>query len=172
MAPLAVAFAAACGGFLAWNWPPAKIFMGDVGSGYLGYAIAVLALAAARENSVALLVWLILGAVFFVDATVTLLRRLARRERVYEAHRSHAYQWLARRWQSHRRVTVAVLLVNFFWLLPCALVAVRHPVWAGWMVVLAIVPVTVAALLAGAGRAEGNCQTTSSASASRSNTNR
>jgi len=58
--------------FLWWNWPPAKIFMGDVGSGYLGYTIAVTALAAGRASPVALLAWLILGGVFFVDATITL----------------------------------------------------------------------------------------------------
>lgn len=81
-------FAAACGGFLLWNWPPAKIFLGDVGSGYLGYVIAVLALAAARTSPVALWVWLILGGAFFVDATITLMRRTLRGERVYEAHRN------------------------------------------------------------------------------------
>ena len=70
--------------------------MGEVGSGYLGCVIAVLALAATREDPVSLRIWLILGGVFFGDATVTLLRCLLRGERVYEAHRSHAYQWLAR----------------------------------------------------------------------------
>src|SRR5947207_2584935 len=89
-----------------------RIFMGDVGSGYLGYVIAAPALAATRENPVALWAWLILGGVFFVDATVILLRRVARGERVYQAHRSHAYQWLARRWGSHGQVTCAVLIVN------------------------------------------------------------
>ena len=49
----ALVFAAACGGFLLGNWPPAEIFMGDVGSGYLGYVIVVLAIAAMRDNSVA-----------------------------------------------------------------------------------------------------------------------
>ena len=60
------------------------------------------------------------GRVFFVDSAVTLLRRLARRERFYEAHRSHAYQWLARRWNSHLRVTLACLLLNLLWLAPWA----------------------------------------------------
>ena len=63
---------------MLWNWPPAKIFIGDVGSGYLGYVIVALAVAAMRDNSVALWVWLILGGVFFVDATVTLLRHSER----------------------------------------------------------------------------------------------
>jgi Fuc2NAc and GlcNAc transferase len=149
-----VVFGAACGGFLLWNWPPARIFMGDVGSGYLGFVIAVLAIMATRDNPVALFVWLIAGAVFFVDATVTLVRRFVRGERVYEAHRSHAYQWLSRRWGTHLRVVLAVLLVNVGWLLPCAWVAARHPSIAAWMVLVALGPVLIAAVMAGAGLKE------------------
>lgn len=139
-------------GFLVWNWPPAKIFMGDAGSGYLGYAIAVLALAAARENHAAPLVWLILGGVFFVDATVTLARRLSRLERIYEAHHDHAYQRLARRWRSHRRVTVLIMLVNLTWLFPCAVIAALYPQAAAWILMVALAPIVVAAIVAGAGR--------------------
>src|SRR6185312_3312887 len=106
VAAAALALGASWFGFLLWNWPPARIFMGDVGSGYLGYALGVLMLACARRNWSALWMWLMLGGAFFVDATVTLVRRAVRGERVYQAHRSHAYQWLSRRWRSHRRVTV------------------------------------------------------------------
>lgn len=144
----------ACLGFLAWNWPPARIFMGDVGSGYLGYAIAVLALAAGRQSPVSLWGWLILGGTFFVDATVALIRRAARRERVFEAHRIHAYQWLARRWGSHRRVTLTVMILNVVWLLPCALFATWHPEKAVVTVAVAFVPLVVLALAAGSGRPE------------------
>jgi Fuc2NAc and GlcNAc transferase len=145
-------FGAVCCGFLAWNWPPAKIFMGDVGSGYVGYVVVVLAVAAARENPVALLVWLILGGVFFCDATVTLVRRLTRGERVYEAHRTHAYQWLARRWVSHRSVTIAVSMVNLAWLFPCAWLATVYPGHAAWIVIVALAPPALLAFVAGAGR--------------------
>jgi Fuc2NAc and GlcNAc transferase len=151
---VALVFGAACAGFLVWNWPKAKIFMGDVGSGYIGYFLVVLALAGARGSPVALFVCLILGGIFFVDATLTLLRRLARRERVQQAHRSHAYQWLARRWHSHKRVTLAVALINVVWLLPCALLAGKRPGFAVWLTMAALVPVVVAAFAAGAGRAE------------------
>ncbi len=123
-----------------------------MGSGFLGYLMGVLAIAAARENAVALLVWLILGGVFFSDATVTLVRRSLRGERVHEAHRTHAYQWLARRWGSHRTVTGAVLIVNLVWLLPCAAVASFYPRFAMWMVVIALAPIALLALIAGAGR--------------------
>jgi glycosyltransferase WbpL len=151
---IGMVLAAACGGFLVWNWPPAKIFMGDVGSGYLGYVVAVLALAATRENLVALWVWLILGGAFFVDATVTLVRRAVRGERIYGAHRCHAYQWLARRWGSHRRVTVAVMMLNLIWLLPCAFLVTLHPDHAVAIVVVALAPLVALAFAAGAGRRE------------------
>jgi Fuc2NAc and GlcNAc transferase len=145
---------AACCGFLCWNWPPARIFMGDVGSGFLGFVLAVLALAAARDNATASAAWLLLGGVFFVDASVTLLRRLIRRERLDQAHRTHAYQWLTRRWNSHRRVTLAVLAVNVSWLLPAAALASRNPHLAVWIVLAAFLPLILIALWAGAGQPE------------------
>ena len=141
-------------GFLVWNWPPARIFMGDVGSGYLGYVIAVLALASAASSPSAVWVWLILGAVFFVDATVTLLRRVARGASPHEPHRTHAYQWLARRWRSHAKVTIAVGLVNVLWLLPCAILAAVRPARLAWMLALALTPLVALAVAAGAGRVE------------------
>jgi Fuc2NAc and GlcNAc transferase len=150
----AIVIAMTCLGFLIWNWPPARIFLGDVGSGYLGYVIAVLAIANARDNPTALLSWLILGGVFFCDATATLVRRLLRRDRVHEAHRSHAYQWLARRWRSHGRVTIATAVINLCWLLPCALFAARHPRFAAWTTGIAWAPVLLLVLFTGAGRAE------------------
>jgi Fuc2NAc and GlcNAc transferase len=152
--PVAVVFAAACAGFLVWNWPPAQIFMGDVGSGFMGYFIAVLALAFARDNPVALLVWVILGGLFFVDATVTLVRRMSRRESASQAHRSHAYQWLARRWNSHRRVTMLTIATNVFWILPCAWWASIAPASAGWILLLALLPIGIGTMWAGAGRRE------------------
>jgi len=103
---------------------------------------------------VAIWVWLILGGVFFVDATVTLVRRLRRGERVYQAHRAHAYQQLARYWGSHLRVTLGVLLVNVLWLLPCAAFAVRHPRHAALATLVALLPLVLLALIYGAGRAE------------------
>jgi Fuc2NAc and GlcNAc transferase len=154
VAVVALVVAAASGGFLLWNWPPARIFLGDVGSGYLGYLVAVLALSASRDNPAAPWVWLILGGAFFVDATVTLLRRFLRRERLHEAHRSHAYQNLARHWSSHAKVTVAVLGVNLIWLLPWALLAARRPRYAAAAVIVALAPLAILAIVCGAGRAE------------------
>jgi Fuc2NAc and GlcNAc transferase len=145
---------AACLGFLVWNWPPASIFMGDVGSGFVGYAIAVFAIESSRSGAVNIYAWLILGGVFLVDSTLTLFRRLLRGERVYQAHRTHGYQWMARRWGSHRRVTAAVVFVNVLWLLPCAALAVKSPSRAPWICALALAPLGAAALWSGSGRAE------------------
>lgn len=148
------ALAAAACGFLVWNWPPARIFMGDAGSGFLGFFIAVLALGAARSAPSAVFVWLALGGVFFVDATVTFVRRLLRGVRVYEAHREHAYQRLSRRWGSHVPVLRLTIAVTLFWLAPCAWYAAIHPQHAAAVSLLALAPLTVAVVAAGAGRPE------------------
>jgi len=154
VAAASLVFGAACLGFLAWNWPPARIFMGDVGSGYLGYVIAVLALAAMGHSPVALFAWLALGALFFVDATVTLARRLLRGERVHHAHRSHAYQWLSRRWGSHRAVTLGAIWFNLVVLLPVAGFCAAYPEFAAPVLGTTLVLTALLALLAGSGRAE------------------
>jgi len=99
-------------GFLVWNWPPAKIFMGDVGSAPLGFIIASLTLAGERNQGIPLLVWTILMGLFLVDATATLLRRILAGERWYEPHRSHAYQRAVQDGRSHLFVTSCALVVN------------------------------------------------------------
>jgi Fuc2NAc and GlcNAc transferase len=116
-----VLLAAAVAGFLFWNFPPARIFMGDAGSGFLGITLGVLSLQAAWTAPQLLWSWLILLGVFIVDATFTLLRRLLRGDKVYEAHRSHAYQYASRRVGWHLPVTIAVAGLNLIWLLPIAL---------------------------------------------------
>jgi Fuc2NAc and GlcNAc transferase len=102
---LGLALAGACVGFLWWNWPPAKIFMGDVGSTVLGLVFAVLVLAEVREG-LALDLALLPVAPFVLDATGTLIRRAWRRERLSQAHRSHLYQRLSRHWGGHLPVTL------------------------------------------------------------------
>jgi Fuc2NAc and GlcNAc transferase len=123
----AFALCAATLGFLRWNWPPAKIFMGDVGSAYLGYAIAVIGLAAGRGAPSAVPVWLALGGLFFADATITLFARLARGERIHLPHRDHGYQRLAVRWGAHRPVTLLFMAANLVLMLPAAVAACLRP---------------------------------------------
>lgn len=141
-------------GFLYWNFPPARIFMGDAGSGFLGVALGILALQAAWTMPELFWAWLILLGVFVVDATATLLHRLLRGERIYEAHRSHAYQFASRRLGSHLPVTLAVLGLNTLWLLPLAVL-----VTVGWLegvigMLIAYVPLLLLAKLFNAGAAE------------------
>jgi len=126
--PLALLFSASVAGFLVWNFPPARIFMGDAGSGFLGLVVAVLALWSSRENAHLFWSWLILGGCFMVDATTTLVRRVRRGERFNEAHRSHAYQYASRRHRSHKVVTLAVAAINVLWLLPLAVLVAMQKV--------------------------------------------
>ncbi len=120
LAMLSAVLAAVSLGFLAWNWPPAKIFMGDVGSGFLGFCFGALTAMTFAASALFIWVWLILLGAFLVDATVTLIRRVLRREPFYEAHRTHAYQYASRKLRSHLSVTLAVGVINLFWLLPMA----------------------------------------------------
>ncbi|MBS0373484.1 MAG: glycosyltransferase family 4 protein [Proteobacteria bacterium] len=155
------AVAAAAAGFLLWNWQPAKIFMGDVGSAYLGFLIGAFALSAAVEQHLPIWTWIVLGGAFFADATVTLAVRALRGERVYDAHRSHVYQRLARRWRSHALVVLAYTAVNVCWLLPWAVACVRRPQSGLAYSSCALAPLIVAAVLLGAGRREPGSVTSS-----------
>lgn len=149
---LLLLLAAACLGFLGWNWPPARIFMGDVGSGFLGFVLAALAIRTSVFSSMLpVACWLILPGVFLADATFTLLRRMARRERWYAAHRSHAYQQAAALYGSHRPVTLAVLAINLFWLLPLSVLCVILSGFDVPLVILAYLPLLALAVKFNAG---------------------
>ena len=148
----AVAIAASTFGFILYNWSPAKIFMGDVGSGFLGIVIGGLSLIAANQDPELLWVWIILLAVFVSDATVTLIRRLLRKQKPHVAHRSHAYQHLAIRLNSHAKVALLVLAVNIAWLLPIAFLVADKQLAGTTGVIIAYVPLLIAALAFGAGK--------------------
>ncbi len=116
----ALAVSAAAGGFLCFNLPPARIFLGDVGSVPLGFLMAVFLLWLEADGIAPLWLGLLIFAPFALDATVTLLRRLWRREAVWQAHRSHYYQRAALATGSQRRV----LLISYGLMMGCALSAV------------------------------------------------
>ena len=99
-------------GFLFWNWPRAKIFMGDVGSTLLGFTVAVLAIYHQNSHLLNLPVWLILTSVFWYDATLTLWRRFRNKEQLSQAHRKHAYQRLVQSGWSHQKTTLGALSIN------------------------------------------------------------
>jgi Fuc2NAc and GlcNAc transferase len=142
---------AASAGFLVVNWAPARIFLGDVGSGFLGFSIAALALWGMVEHKMPFWTWLILGGVFIADSAVTFFRRLFRGDNVSSAHRTHAYQRLAQRWSSHRRVAILTTAINCLWLFPLATLSTAKPIYAPLIAAIAVIPIGIATWISGAG---------------------
>jgi len=143
---------AATFGFLAWNFPPARIFMGDAGSGFLGIVLGAFALDAAHREPTWLWSWIILLAVFIADATITLLFRLRRGDRLYEAHRTHAYQHATQRFGSHLPVSLAVGVITLGWLLPWAVLVGSGRVSGATGTIIAYLPMVALVLYFRAGR--------------------
>jgi len=119
LAFLCAVLAAACYGFLLWNWHPAKIFMGDVGSITIGAFFATLIVIGITRYQFSLVSCGLLFAVFVGDTTLTLLRRVSRKEKFWLPHRSHYYQRLAVSGVSHSKTVVAAIIL----MLLCSLIA-------------------------------------------------
>jgi Fuc2NAc and GlcNAc transferase len=141
-------------GFLIWNFSPAKIFMGDVGSGFLGLMLGSLQIQAAWNNPNLFWAWLILLGMFVVDATVTLIRRILRGEKFYKAHRSHAYQYAACRFSSHKIVSLAFGVINIFLLLPVAMLVTLGKLDGVVGLLVTYIPLVMLALYFSAGMSE------------------
>lgn len=143
---------AACLAFLPFNFPKAKLFLGDTGSLFLGVLMAWILVVMMTSHPNGLWVFLTLFAMFWVDTTITLLQRLRRGKSIFEAHRDHAYQHLANeKWRSHSKATGVIMLVNILWLLPMAhgvLMSTMPMIWFG----LAIAPVIIYAVVLKAGK--------------------
>ena len=140
-------------GFLLWNFPKAKIFMGDACSGFLGLTLGILALIALKENLALFCAWIICLGVFVVDATYTLIKRVLNGHKMYDAHRSHSYQILSRKWGSHTPVTLTVAAINLFWLFPIAYMAVMQQwVYPELAVLTAYLPLILIAIKLRAGK--------------------
>ena len=139
-------------GFLLWNFPKAKIFMGDACSGFLGLTLGILALIALKENLALFCAWIICLGVFVVDATYTLIKRVLSGYKMYDAHRSHSYQILSRKWGNHTPVTLAVAAVNLLWLFPIAYITTTQ-LWAypEMAVLIAYLPLILIAIKLRAG---------------------
>ena len=99
-------------GFLIWNWQPAKIFMGDVGSTLLGFNFGILVIYEQNIDSVSIIVFLIISSLFWFDATLTLLRRFKNKEKLTEAHKKHAYQRVVQYGFSHQKTVLLAIVVN------------------------------------------------------------
>ncbi|MDR2878210.1 MAG: hypothetical protein LBV36_09290 [Chromatiales bacterium] len=146
-AALCAMIAAAAAGFLLWNFPPAQIFMGDSGAAVLGLLAALLSLMADKIGLFPLWVGVLVFSPFVFDATVTVLRRAARRAPVWQAHREHYYQRLVQTGWTHRRVT----LCAYGLMLICALVsvlAVRATPTGQWMLIGALALLFLSTIIA------------------------
>ncbi len=141
-------------GFLMLNFPPAKIFMGDVGSGFLGLVLGIFSLQAMQGSTHLFVCWLIIMGVFIVDASLTLAIRLLSRKNIMLAHSSHAYQHASRIYRSHAIVALTIAFINLVWLLPMALLvnSTKLPPLIG--VLLAYTPLVIAAYTLRAGKEE------------------
>lgn len=142
LATAAAALAVSALGFWCFNRPPARIFMGDVGSGSVG--LLVFAFSAMLWRVEPALLWpaLILSSAFVADASLTLLTRMWRGRRWYTAHREHLYQWLVRRGGTHARADIAYAGWNLLVAAPSAWLAWSHPPMA--------LPITIAVHLGAA----------------------
>ena len=150
--PVSAVLLAAGAGFLCWNWPPAKIFLGDVGSSFIGFVLGVLALISMHDGSLTVWTWFILLGVFVVDATLTLLVRLLRGDNWYEGHASHGYQNAARKYKSHAKVTIRVVVINCLWLAPLAWLSAHQPEYGALLCLIALSPLIFLAIRFKAGK--------------------
>lgn len=112
-------------GFLIWNWPKAKIFMGDVGSTQLGFALVVIGIHLHNNLELNFLYWIMLTSVFWFDATYTLFRRWRNKEKLSQAHKKHAYQRLVQAGYSHLKTDVYSIVLNLI-ILGITLLAFRY----------------------------------------------
>jgi len=149
--PLTLALIGAAAGFIVWNFPKANIFMGAAGSGFLGRSIGRMILQIAKANSHFFIAELCLLGIFIVDATTTLMRRLVAGKKVYEAHASHGYQILARKYGSHVPVTMMAIVVNLLWLFPIAFLIASAKIDGVVGLIIAWLPLLAVALKCGAG---------------------
>jgi Fuc2NAc and GlcNAc transferase len=135
--------AASALGFLAWNWAPARLFLGDAGSIPLGFLLAGLAGFGATQGFVSFAVWAVLLAAFIGDASWTLTARLLAGKRISQAHNQHGYQRLSRHWGSHQPVVLLLLALYVFWLFPIAWFLHTNPDKAAYLVILAYIPIAL-----------------------------
>jgi Fuc2NAc and GlcNAc transferase len=141
---LGLLVAAGSAGFLWWNYPPAKIFMGDVGSAFLGFTFAVLPVIAAQTHNRLAVAGVILVWPFVFDSAFTLLRRLSKGENIFQAHRSHLYQRLVQKGWTHGQVSSLYAVLAGIGVAQAA-IFVRWPAVGSWFIVV-LLPVLAGGL--------------------------
>ena len=132
-----------CLAFLLFNFPPASIFMGDAGSLFLGYIFGCLIVKTIVDNDINIWTWLILLGHFLTETTLATLLRIKLTRKWYKAHRSLAYQNLARILESHRKVTAGSIIFHLVWLFPLAFISASKPEMGLILFLLAIFPVVL-----------------------------
>lgn len=142
----------AVSGFLFWNFPRARIFMGDTGSCFLGLVIGMFTIQAAHVDIQYFYAWLILSGVFLIDATITLLRRLFDRQAIQNSHRTHAYQHATELFKSHFNVSIFIFFINTIWLLPIAILVGTRQIDGVLGLLIAYLPLIVLAFQFNAGK--------------------
>ncbi len=151
---LLIVIAASSLGFLFWNFPGAKLFMGDSGSLFLGLSFGLLTAESINEGAHLLTAWLIMLGVFVVDASYTLFYRFVTKQAFHQAHRTHTYQKIAEKYKSHTFATLAIMAVNLTWLFPIAIAAATKHLHYITALIIAYIPLLWLAKQFHAGRAD------------------
>jgi Fuc2NAc and GlcNAc transferase len=138
---LLIVLAACSLAFLCFNWPPAKIFLGDAGSNFFGYLFGAMVLITVKNGNLSIWTWLIILAYLITDTTTTTFLRLCLVKGWYHTHRSHAYQNLARVLDNHKFVTCLITGINVFYLLPLAYLSIQYQQYAWLAFAASVIPI-------------------------------
>jgi len=138
---LLIVLAACSLAFLCFNWPPAKIFLGDAGSNFFGYLFGAMVLITVKNGNLSIWTWLIILAYLITDTTTTTFLRLCLVKGWYHTHRSHAYQNLARVLDNHKFVTCLITGINVFYLLPLAYLSIQYQHYAWLAFAASVIPI-------------------------------
>ena len=138
---LLIVLAACSLAFLCFNWPPAKIFLGDAGSNFFGYLFGAMVLITVKNGNLSIWTWLIILAYLITDTTTTTFLRLCLVKGWYHTHRSHAYQNLARVLDNHKFVTCLITGINVFYLLPLAYLSIQYQQYAWLVFAASVIPI-------------------------------
>lgn len=139
------------GGFLFYNWSPARIFMGNTGSYFLGFLFGSLAIVAKAQVDMSFYPHIILFGFFIFDSTYIVFRRAFRREPLFRAHKMFIFQKLLAKGWSHRKVSVFYTMVVIFWLFPLANIALKYNNFGMIFVSIAYLPLLIFAIYHKAG---------------------
>ncbi|WP_288235940.1 hypothetical protein [uncultured Prochlorococcus sp.] len=130
-------------GFLFFNKPKAKIFMGDSGTKYLSFFLVAIILESLQREPRLIFVWITLASFYLVDTTLTTFTRFLTVPRFWEGHRTHAYQNLVQLWGSHKKVLKFTLLVNLFWCMPLGFLSYSNINYSQYICIISLIPLTI-----------------------------